>query len=145
MWSIVCPLATCHLLSIDMTVCRGQEEGCQRDHHHLDHHHLDHHPRGPQCLRSSWRLVVAGWLVLAISPLDSRLGFSSFSNGYVLCLRWSPLLRTQRPGKHESSLGTLQPCNIPSLTNACCICCNPRYTRCRKQNTSKNQEPMKRK
>ena len=135
MWSIVCPLATCHLLSIDMTVCRGQEEGCQRD-----HHHLDHHPRGPQCLRSSWRLVVAGWLVLAISPLDSRLGFSSFSNGYVLCLRWSPLLRTQRPGKHESSPGTLQPCNIPSLTNACCICCNPW---CKAQETKHLQEPMK--
>ena len=140
MRSIVCPLATCHLLSIDKSVCRGQEEGCQRD-----HHHLDHPPRGPQCLRSTWRLVVAaGWCWLYLRwTLGSDFPVLVTDMFYVCAGH-----RFSAPSDPANMKAHWEPCNlvkIPSLTNACCICCNPRYTRCRKQNTSKNQEPMKRK
>ena len=140
MWSIgLVRMATCHLLCIDMSARRGQEEGCQRDHHHL------HHPRGLQRLRSSWRLVVAGWLVLLYLRWALRSDFPVLvTDMFYVCAGH----RFSAPSDPANMKAHREPCNlvkIPSLTNACCICCiccNPRY---KAQETKHLQEPMKKK
>ena len=99
-----------------MSARRGQEEGCQRD-----HHHLDHHPRGLQRLRSAWRLVVAGWLLLLYLRWALRSDFPVLvTDMFYVCAGH----RFSAPSDPANMKAHREPCNlvnIPSLTNACCI------------------------